>query len=98
MVVDGERSESGHMIATASSPASRFFTSGGLELHVADHGGHGLPVIFVHGGSAHARWWDFVVPHLGPGFHAYALDLRGHGDSAWAPDGAYSIADHAGDV
>lgn len=63
-----------------------------------DHGGSGQAVLLLHGGSAHARWWDFVVPHLGPGVHAVALDLRGHGDSGWAPEGAYRIADYARDV
>ena len=57
-----------------------------------------MPVVLLHGGSAHARWWDFVVPHLGPGIRALALDLRGHGDSQWSPDGAYSVADYASDV
>jgi len=32
------------------------------------------------------------------GFRAIALDLRGHGDSAWADDGAYDIVDFAGDL
>ena len=55
-------------------------------------------MVLLHGGSAHARWWDFVVPHLGPGLRPLALDLRGHGDSQWSPDGAYSVADYASDV
>jgi pimeloyl-ACP methyl ester carboxylesterase len=54
--------------------------------------------VLLHGGSAHARWWDFVVPHLGPPFRALALDLRGHGDSEWAASGDYRLADHAQDV
>jgi len=55
-------------------------------------------VVLLHGGSAHARWWDFVVPHFGGGLHAYALDLRGHGDSDWSSAGAYQIADYSADV
>jgi pimeloyl-ACP methyl ester carboxylesterase len=39
-----------------------------------------------------------VVPHLGTGVHPIALDLRGHGDSQWSPDGAYGVADYASDV
>ena len=54
--------------------------------------------MLLHGGSAHARWWDFVVAHLGAGFRALALDLRGHGDGDWAPDGAYRIGDYSEDV
>jgi pimeloyl-ACP methyl ester carboxylesterase len=76
----------------------RFVTRAGLRLHVIDHGGAGPSVLLLHGGSAHARWWDFVVPHLGPRLHVYALDLRGHGESAWASDGAYRVADYASDV
>jgi pimeloyl-ACP methyl ester carboxylesterase len=75
----------------------RFFTRRGQRLHVIDHGGRGLPVLLLHGGSAHARWWDFVVPHLGE-VHAFALDLRGHGDSEWARGGAYRVEDYAEDV
>jgi pimeloyl-ACP methyl ester carboxylesterase len=76
----------------------RYFTSHGIRLHVLDHDGSGLPVVLLHGGSAHARWWDFVVPNLGEGLRVYALDLRGHGDSGWAADGAYRIADYTADV
>jgi pimeloyl-ACP methyl ester carboxylesterase len=75
----------------------RFLAHRGQRLHVVDHGGRGLSVLLLHGGSAHARWWDFVVPHLGR-VRALALDLRGHGDSAWALDGAYRVEDYAEDV
>jgi pimeloyl-ACP methyl ester carboxylesterase len=34
----------------------------------------------VHGGSAHAGWWDHIAPQL-PGHRVVALDLSGHGDS-----------------
>jgi pimeloyl-ACP methyl ester carboxylesterase len=76
----------------------RFVTRAGLRLHVVDHGGDGPALLLLHGGSAHARWWDFVVPHLGTGLHVYALDLRGHGESGWASDAAYRIADYAADL
>jgi pimeloyl-ACP methyl ester carboxylesterase len=75
----------------------RFVTHRGQRLHVVDHGGRGLAVLLLHGGSAHARWWDFVVPHLGR-VRALALDLRGHGDSEWAAGGAYRMGDYAEDV
>ncbi|HET7735888.1 MAG TPA: alpha/beta hydrolase [Nocardioidaceae bacterium] len=41
-----------------------------------------LGVLLVHGGAAHARWWDGVAPHLGAG-PVVAIDLSGHGDSEW---------------
>ena len=31
-------------------------------------------------------------------YHVYALDLRGHGNSAWAPGAMYSIAEHVLDL
>jgi len=76
----------------------RFITRAGLRLHVIDQGGRGPALVLLHGGSAHARWWDFVIPHLGTGIHVLALDLRGHGESDWAADGAYRIADYAADL
>src|SRR5215469_7833265 len=38
-------------------------------------------IILVHGGAAHARWWDHIAPMLGPQYRVAALDLSGHGDS-----------------
>lgn len=59
----------------------------------------GTPVLLAHGGGQ-TRWaWKRIANLLAEnGFRAIALDLRGHGDSAWAPDGAYAIADFAGDL
>jgi pimeloyl-ACP methyl ester carboxylesterase len=54
--------------------------------------------VLVHGGSAHARWWDFVAPRFTGGFRVYALDLRGHGESDHAGAGAYRHEDYAADV
>jgi pimeloyl-ACP methyl ester carboxylesterase len=55
-------------------------------------------VVFVHGGSAHARWWDFVAAHLLDRYRCVALDLRGHGDSGWSAAGDYHLETHAADV
>lgn len=38
-------------------------------------------VILVHGGGAHARWWDHIAPMLGGQYRVAALDMSGHGDS-----------------
>lgn len=39
-------------------------------------------VVLVHGGGAHARWWDHIGPFLTAGGHrVIAVDLSGHGDS-----------------
>ena len=40
-----------------------FHASDNLPLHCLDYGGQGRPpLLFLHGGSAHAHWWDFVAP------------------------------------
>lgn len=45
-------------------------------------GAPGAPgVVLVHGGAAHAGWWDHVGPLLAQDHHVVAVDLSGHGDS-----------------
>ena len=44
--------------------------------------GEGYPVILIHGLAASLHDWDFLLPELAAaGYHGYALDLLGHGDS-----------------
>src|SRR6266568_3381042 len=38
-------------------------------------------IVLVHGGAAHARWWDHIAPLLVRGTRVVAFDLSGHGDS-----------------
>jgi pimeloyl-ACP methyl ester carboxylesterase len=45
-------------------------------------------VVFLHGGGQNAHTWDTVI--VGLGEPALALDLPGHGRSAWRDDGDYS--------
>jgi pimeloyl-ACP methyl ester carboxylesterase len=42
-------------------------------------GGQG--VILVHGGAAHAGWWDHIAPFLAAEHRVVSIDLSGHGDS-----------------
>lgn len=59
----------------------------------------GLPVILAHGGGQTRLAWRKISTLLAShGFHAIAIDLRGHGDSEWASDAAYDIADFASDL
>jgi pimeloyl-ACP methyl ester carboxylesterase len=46
-------------------------------------------IVLVHGGAAHARWWDHIAPLLAADHLVVALDLSGHGDSARRAD--YSL-------
>ena len=45
-------------------------------------------IIFLHGGGQNAHTWDTVI--VGVGEPALAVDLPGHGHSAWREDGDYS--------
>lgn len=44
----------------------------------------GPGVVLVHGGAAHAGWWDHVAPLIAANRRVVAVDLSGHGDSALA--------------
>ncbi|MCP9274948.1 alpha/beta fold hydrolase [Mycolicibacterium arenosum] len=44
-------------------------------------------IVFLHGGGQNAHTWDTVI--LGIGVPALAIDLPGHGRSAWREDGDY---------
>jgi pimeloyl-ACP methyl ester carboxylesterase len=44
-------------------------------------------VVFLHGGGQNAHTWDTVT--VGLGLPALAIDLPGHGRSAWREDGDY---------
>lgn len=80
-------------------PISHFFYSDRLKLQFWDYGQDGKPsLVLVHGGLDHARSWDWVARTLRENYHVYALDLRGHGNSAWAPGAIYSLAEHLLDL
>ncbi len=51
------------------------------QLHYISQG-DGPPVILLHGIAASCYDWELLLPELaGAGYHAYALDLPGHGKS-----------------
>ncbi|QXC61113.1 alpha/beta hydrolase [Aquihabitans sp. G128] len=79
---------------------SNFEGSDGLAL-VGDAEGPegGPPVLLLHGGGQTRHSWSGTLTTLAnQGRHAISLDLRGHGDSQWAPDGNYSLEAFAADV
>jgi esterase len=82
-----------------TEPSSRSLTANGLSLHYLEWGRPGaLPVVCVHGYTSSAQAFNALARHLQDRFHVLALDVRGHGESAWSPAGAYAYADQAGDV
>ena len=72
---------------------------GELSLSFLEWGTAGRPTLcFLHGGSAHAHWFDRVAPAFNDRFHVIALDQRGHGESEWAKPPAYATENFAADL
>lgn len=72
----------------------------GVKL-VADVAGpvEGRPVVLLHGGGQTRASWGRAILALGAaGRRAYSFDLRGHGDSDWAPDGDYRLDRYVDDL
>jgi esterase len=71
-------------------PDEREVVAGGLSLHYLDWGTAGRPpIVFLHGGGLTAHTWDLVCLALRRSYRCFALDQRGHGDSAWPEDADY---------
>src|SRR4051812_35491868 len=74
--------------------------AGGIRLAADVDGPEGAPpVVLLHGGGQTRHAWGTTLSALaGRGWRAYTVDLRGHGDSAWDPEGDYTLDAFAGDV
>jgi pimeloyl-ACP methyl ester carboxylesterase len=80
-------------------PVSRYYWSQRLRLHYAVWGDEANPpLLLIHGNRDHARTWDHVATRLTNRYCVYAPDLRGHGDSAWAVGGQYSLPEFVLDI
>src|SRR5918995_2341051 len=78
---------------------SRTFEGAQRNRLVASEMGVGRPVLLLHGGGQTRHAWSRTARRLAEaGWHAVALDQRGHGDSAWVADGAYAFRDFAADA
>lgn len=96
--------------AKSSSPGTPDQTSGSLQavqlegadglLLTADIAGpkDGAPVLLLHGGGQTRHAWGSTLEVLSTNFYVVSLDLRGHGDSGWAPDGDYTVEAFARDI
>ncbi len=71
----------------------------GLALSFLEWPAAGRPAVcFLHGGAAHAHWFDLVVPAFEGWFHMISLDQRGHGESQWSDPPAYATEHFATDL
>jgi pimeloyl-ACP methyl ester carboxylesterase len=84
----------------AGPTEQRFAMADGVDL-VADAWGDPTqpPAILLHGGGQTRHAWKRTAAELGRhGYFALSVDLRGHGDSGWSPDGDYGMDHFASDV
>lgn len=59
----------------------------------------GPPVLFLHGGGQTRQSWGRALEEAARrGYRAVSLDMRGHGESGWSPDGVYNMARFSDDV
>lgn len=76
-------------------PMHKWQGAGGVTLAGDTWGNPNGPlVVLQHGGGQTRHAWKGAGETLGnSGYHVVAFDARGHGDSDWAPEDAYSL-DH----
>jgi pimeloyl-ACP methyl ester carboxylesterase len=84
----------------STSTERRFVMDDGTVLAADAWGDSAAPAaILLHGGGQTRHAWKRTAATLaGHGFQTLSVDLRGHGDSGWSPDGDYRIDRFAADV
>jgi pimeloyl-ACP methyl ester carboxylesterase len=86
-------------VTARPEPKSSFVTLGGQRVHYLEWGPAGAPpVVCVHGYTSSAQAFNALARHVQDRCHLLVPDVRGHGESAWSPTGAYQYRDQAGDL
>lgn len=85
-------------VAAQAAPTDRYVTVNNLRLHYLDWGNDAKPpLVMVHGIGRVAHTFDHLAPAFTSDYHVLAIDMRGHGDSAWDPGANYLVEDHVKD-
>ena len=86
-------------MTNAPQPTPRTLTVNGLRLRYLEWGGPGAPpVVCVHGYTSSAEAFNALARRFMDRVRLLAVNVRGHGESAWSPDGAYRYEDQVGDL
>ena len=67
------------------------------QLHVSRWDGNGPPALLIHGIGSSGTGWNDLSPLLADFLEPYAIDLRGHGQSAH-PDSGYLYDNYIDDL
>jgi pimeloyl-ACP methyl ester carboxylesterase len=70
----------------------------GLILRLLQSGRGSRPCLMIHGFGDGSYIWNEFLPTIASHYEAFALDLRGHGDSEWDPEARYDAQAHVTDV
>ncbi len=85
--------------AAGAQPAEGVVRVNGIDIRYLEWGDpSNPPLIMLHGIGRIAHTFAHIAPGFAGDYHVMAVDMRGHGDSGWAPDGAYSVGDYTGDI
>jgi len=88
-----------NLFSQAAPYQDKFVTVNGLRIHYLDWGNPSKPpFLMLHGIARHAHSFDHIAPRFRDNYHIIAMDMRGHGDSGWSPEGAYLVEDYVKDV
>src|SRR5258708_11563820 len=80
-------------------PTDKALAVNGLRIHYLEWGRpEAPPVVCVHGYTSSAQAFSALARRLYGRYRLICPDVRGHGESAWSPAGAYQYADQAGDL
>jgi esterase len=86
-------------MTTLAQPSSKTLRVNELALHYLEWGApDAAPIVCVHGYTSSADAFNALARHLQDRYRILALDVRGHGESAWSEAGAYRYADQANDL
>ena len=80
----------------AASPESQSVTVNGVRINYVEQGAGEEVLVFVHGYAGSLAYWREVLKLLPEEYRAYALDLRGHGQSG--QPGSYQLPEFVEDI
>ncbi|MBM3138989.1 MAG: alpha/beta hydrolase [Chloroflexi bacterium] len=87
-------------MATSSKPRDEFVEANGLTFHYREWGDPRTKhaIVMLHGFAETSAAWDEATLDLAREFRVVAIDLRGHGQSEYAPDQDYTRATQVEDL